>query len=169
VRSPTPIANWAATAAALEAGADPAVVAGWIQEVQSARFDAQHSLEQIRELGDMVKLLSSASQERKARIYAGFGMLLTYHQARRQVQVSQAPLRSDMGQRFVSEGGLEPPCPNRALAPQASASAYSATRTHLDGPRTHSSRITIANQATARRGREETVRGQWHLGGTMAA
>src|SRR5262245_27818307 len=30
---------------------------------------------------------------------------------------------------FVSEGGLEPPCPLRALAPQASASAYSATRT----------------------------------------
>jgi site-specific DNA recombinase len=111
--------------AALEAGADPAVVAGRIQEVQSARFDAQHRLEQIRpaaaptldrdqlaaairELGDMVKLLSSASPERKARIYAGFGILLTYHQARRQVQVSQAPLRSDMGQRFVSEGGSTP-------------------------------------------------------------
>jgi len=30
---------------------------------------------------------------------------------------------------IVSEGGLEPPCPIRALAPQASASAYSATRT----------------------------------------
>ena len=29
----------------------------------------------------------------------------------------------------VSEGGLEPPCPLRALAPQASASTYSATRT----------------------------------------
>ena len=29
----------------------------------------------------------------------------------------------------VSEGGLEPPCPIRALAPQASASTYSATRT----------------------------------------
>jgi hypothetical protein len=30
---------------------------------------------------------------------------------------------------WVSEGGLEPPCPFGALAPQASASAYSATRT----------------------------------------
>src|SRR5450759_1368695 len=29
----------------------------------------------------------------------------------------------------VSERGLEPPCPLRALAPQASASTYSATRT----------------------------------------
>jgi hypothetical protein len=32
----------------------------------------------------------------------------------------------------VSEGGLEPPCPFGALAPQASASAYSATRTSAD-------------------------------------
>jgi hypothetical protein len=61
--------------AALEAGADPAVVAGWIQEVQSVRFEAQRPLEQIRpaaapkldrdqlaaairELGDMVRLLT---------------------------------------------------------------------------------------------------------------
>src|ERR1700678_3537219 len=35
----------------------------------------------------------------------------------------------------VSEGGLEPPCPLRALAPQASASAYSATRTRDAGYR----------------------------------
>jgi hypothetical protein len=33
----------------------------------------------------------------------------------------------------VSEGGLEPPCPFGALAPQASASAYSATRTRNPG------------------------------------
>ena len=33
----------------------------------------------------------------------------------------------------VSEGGLEPPCPFGALAPQASASAYSATRTWGSG------------------------------------
>ena len=65
----------------------------------------------------------------------------------------------------MSEGGLEPPCPNRALAPQASASAYSATRTHLDGQRTQSSRITIANLVTARRGHDPTVcRPRWHYG-----
>src|SRR5450756_2893005 len=34
----------------------------------------------------------------------------------------------------VSEGGLEPPMPFGALAPQASASAYSATRTGCWGP-----------------------------------
>src|SRR5690242_7279593 len=41
-----------------------------------------------------------------------------------------------MGKWVVSEGGLEPPCPLRALAPQASASAYSATRTR-DARGTH--------------------------------
>src|SRR5690349_1242515 len=35
----------------------------------------------------------------------------------------------EIAPKSVSEGGLEPPCPLRALAPQASASAYSATRT----------------------------------------
>ena len=44
----------------------------------------------------------------------------------------------------VSEGGLEPPCPIRALAPQASASAYSATRTWDSGllpGRAHDSKL----------------------------
>src|SRR6185437_16432388 len=49
---------------------------------------------------------------------------------------------------LVSEGGLEPPCPLRALAPQASASAYSATRTQLAAVWTGPSRITIANHGT---------------------
>ena len=42
---------------------------------------------------------------------------------------------------LVSEGGLEPPCPIRALAPQASASTYSATRTWV-------ARILRASQTT---------------------
>src|SRR5947209_3995502 len=42
----------------------------------------------------------------------------------------------EIAPKFVSEGGLEPPCPLRALAPQASASAYSATRTR-DARGTH--------------------------------
>jgi hypothetical protein len=44
----------------------------------------------------------------------------------------------------VSEGGLEPPCPFGALAPQASASAYSATRTWVSDMLP--GRLTIANQ-----------------------
>jgi hypothetical protein len=48
----------------------------------------------------------------------------------------------------VSEGGLEPPCPLRALAPQASASAYSATRTR-DARGTH--RLSYLSKPNARR------------------
>jgi hypothetical protein len=47
----------------------------------------------------------------------------SHEKGRRPITPGQRP--NDL----VSEGGLEPPCPIRALAPQASASAYSATRT----------------------------------------
>src|SRR4029077_15303053 len=48
----------------------------------------------------------------------------------------RVPVLGDISPFWVSEGGLEPPCPLRALAPQASASAYSATRTR-DARGTH--------------------------------
>src|ERR1035441_7047186 len=51
----------------------------------------------------------------------------------------------------VSEGGLEPPCPFGALAPQASASAYSATRTYAGARRCRAGRLTIANPGRSRR------------------
>src|ERR1039457_3299158 len=52
---------------------------------------------------------------------------------------------------LVSEGGLEPPCPFGALAPQASASAYSATRTYAGARRCRAGRLTIANPGRSRR------------------
>src|ERR1039457_2069908 len=52
---------------------------------------------------------------------------------------------------WVSEGGLEPPCPFGALAPQASASAYSATRTYAGAQRCRAGRLTIANPGRSRR------------------
>src|SRR5712692_978176 len=59
-------------------------------------------------------------------------------------------MRSNVGIRVVSEGGLEPPCPFGALAPQASASAYSATRTSADRGWSRVGRITIANPGASR-------------------
>ena len=57
--------------------------------------------------------------------------------ARRAARVfKRASVLGDISPFWVSEGGLEPPCPLRALAPQASASAYSATRTR-DARGTH--------------------------------
>jgi site-specific DNA recombinase len=131
--------------AALEAGADPAVVTGWIKDVQTAKAAAEARLrrtapaagrqlrhnelaDMIAQFGDMVDLLADADPARKAAIYANLCLRLTFYPQEGKVLVSQRSI----GERFVSEGGLEPPCPKRALAPQASASAYSATRTYAD-------------------------------------
>src|SRR5215472_93766 len=82
--------------------------------------------------------------------------------------VSSSPITADFRaltcENYVSEGGLEPPCPLRALAPQASASAYSATRTrdargthrlsHLSKPnalRRVPSPVNLARDATLQR------------------
>jgi site-specific DNA recombinase len=132
--------------AALEAGADPAVVAGWIKDVQSAKAEAESRLRltgpsrtsrlgrdelamMIGAMGEMVKVLDEADRALKAKIYSSLGLRLTYHPVESRVLISQVSPARTIGGRFVSEGGLEPPCPLRALAPQASASAYSATRT----------------------------------------
>src|SRR3546814_11720082 len=48
---------------------------------------------------------------------------------------------SDLPFRCVREGGLEPPRPIRALAPQASASTYSATRAWVSRLRKRRSRL----------------------------
>src|SRR5690349_8039255 len=55
--------------------------------------------------------------------------------------------KGDVPPLWVSEGGLEPPCPLRALAPQASASAYSATRTWPGTGTPAPGCLTIANLA----------------------
>jgi site-specific DNA recombinase len=113
--------------AALEAGADPAVVTGWIRDVQAARAQAEAQLrrfgqlrarvlnrdrlaEIMRALGGMVSVLADADPARKAKVYAGLGLRLTYHPDIKKVLVGQASTQ-DIGQRFVSEGGLEPPYP----------------------------------------------------------
>jgi site-specific DNA recombinase len=114
--------------AALEAGADPAVVTGWIKDVQTAKAEAESRLRlagppptpnldrdqlamMIRAMGDMVKVLADADRARKAKVYAGLGLRLTYYPVQSRVLISQASARRHIGDQFVSEGGLEPPCP----------------------------------------------------------
>jgi site-specific DNA recombinase len=109
--------------AALEAGADPAIVAGWIGEVQAARAQGESRLRlasalrtpqlghdelvtMIRAMGDMVKVLADADRARKAKIYSGLGLRLTYYPTERRVLISQASGRKAIGDRFVSEGDL---------------------------------------------------------------
>ena len=109
--------------AALEAGADPAVVTAWIREVQAARAEAEAQLrrlgqprpqvldrdelaEMTRAIGDMVRVLTHADPARKAKIYAGLGLRLTYHPDKRKVLVGQTSTQG-IGERFVSEGVSE--------------------------------------------------------------
>lgn len=74
-------------------GADPAIVAGWIREVEIERIGAQTRLRQVTgrsattpqeinaivtALGDMVKVLDAAEPDDKIKIYARLGLRLTY-------------------------------------------------------------------------------------------
>jgi hypothetical protein len=84
--------------AALDAGPDPAVVAGWIAETQAERLHAQQQTQPPRpapdeighlteeqviaivdELGDMITALREAEPEHKLEVYRNLGLRLTYH------------------------------------------------------------------------------------------
>ena len=93
--------------AALEAGADPAVVAGWMAEVNAERLVADRELAtvqagtlqvtevELRELiagvADGVKLLASAEPGDKAELYAELGVRLTFEPVRGVVVAEAAP------------------------------------------------------------------------------
>ena len=85
--------------AALDAGADPAIVAGWIAETQTERQQAQQQQAQqapppapgkinppteeqitaiIEELGDIITALRDAEPEHKLEVYRSLGLRLTY-------------------------------------------------------------------------------------------
>lgn len=85
--------------AALEAGADPAVVAGWIAETQAERrhakerqrtptsaeatakirhFTQEEIITIVEELGDLVAALRDADPEHKLEVYRNLGLRLTY-------------------------------------------------------------------------------------------
>jgi site-specific DNA recombinase len=90
--------------AALEAGADPVVVAGWIAEVEGERLGAERELGAtvpqekltkgqvralVKGLRDVVRALAQADPEDKAAIYAELGIRLTYHPGGRVVVESR--------------------------------------------------------------------------------
>lgn len=112
--------------AALEAGADPVLVTQWIAETQTQRVAAQAQLRQasgrrrmskeeidavVTALGDLVKVLQEADPVDKADIYPQIGLRLTYRPQKQLVEAQVIP-GLHMCKSFVSEGGLEPPCPS---------------------------------------------------------
>ncbi|MFF7231320.1 hypothetical protein [Streptomyces sioyaensis] len=108
--------------AALDAGADPAVVAGWITAAQNeqtaarqqlaAASDAQREIlteeqiHMIKTLGDMAARLQAADPEGEAPLYADFGLELEYHADQRVVTVRPQP--ADMCVIACPRGDLNP-------------------------------------------------------------
>ena len=96
--------------AALDSGADPAVVTTWIAEAQGEKLAAQETLAiaprqsstpaEIRELiaglTDVTKALKDADGQAKAEVYSALGLHLTYRPNQRQVDVIAAPKAVDV-------------------------------------------------------------------------
>ena len=106
--------------AALEAGANPATVAGWMREVEGERQRAAAQLAdapppaelneaQVRALvtglRDILDTLARADPATKAKLYNELGLKLTYEPDDRQVLVEARPATRVAG--CVSEGGLQ--------------------------------------------------------------
>jgi site-specific DNA recombinase len=115
--------------AALEAGADPALVAAWSREVQAEQIAAQAQLtslgtshaaarrmtkDEIRglvdALGGLLSILHEADPRDKLEVYRRLGLRLTYHHESGIILAETKP-PPGMCVVSVSEGGLEPPQP----------------------------------------------------------
>ncbi|RSN03136.1 recombinase family protein [Nonomuraea sp. WAC 01424] len=116
--------------AALEAGADPALIAQWMAETQTQRVAAQAQLRQssgrrrmTREeihavmiaLGDLVKVIQEADPLDKAELYAQLGLRLTYRPQKQLVEAQVVP-GLHVCKRFVSEGRASPVAHGPALS-----------------------------------------------------
>ena len=91
---------------ALEAGADAAIVGGWIAEVRAEREQAEADIEGAKPaepltraevkaivlaMKDMARVLRRADPKLKAEVYADLGLTLTYHPDQRKVAVEADP------------------------------------------------------------------------------
>ena len=112
--------------AALDSGADPAVVTTWIAEVQAERLAAEVELDRatghnhgrlsrdqlaalVNGLGNLLDVLAKAAPEDKAEVYRQLGLRLTYDPARRVVIAESDPWAK------VSVGEpIRPKCPPTA-------------------------------------------------------
>lgn len=109
--------------AALEAGADPTIVAGWISEVEAERRRALAVLNQPRpqaaaqhltrdqihdlvtRLGDIVGVLREADPADRAEVYQQLGLRLTYDPGNQKVRVQAVPDADSYGVMVRVRGG----------------------------------------------------------------
>jgi site-specific DNA recombinase len=108
--------------AALEAGADPQIVTGWMAETQAQRAIAESRLspgpqrprltreeitQRLAAIGDVTSELARADPVEKASLYGQLGLSLTYHPDAGRVDVKARPL-SDMYVKRCPRGDLNP-------------------------------------------------------------
>ena len=94
----------------LDQGTDPAIVAGWIREVEAERIAVQAKLRSatgrntmtpqeitaiVTALGDIVKVLADAEPEDKIKIYARLGLQLTYDINANTIEAVAEPLHEE--------------------------------------------------------------------------
>jgi site-specific DNA recombinase len=65
----------------------------------------------IEQCADVANDLRGAQPADVAGAYRKLGLRLTYHPGRNLVQATASPKPANIGKWLVSEGGLEPPCP----------------------------------------------------------
>ncbi|MEU4249002.1 recombinase family protein [Amycolatopsis sp. NPDC026612] len=109
--------------AALEAGADVALVTGWITETQARRAEAKArivarpqqqrlSKEQIRNLvqrlGEIRTVLAAADIDRKAEVYRQLQLHATYHPGKRLVRIETSRDAHSWGYGKCPKGDLNP-------------------------------------------------------------
>ena len=98
----------------------------WTVQIVHSSRRGPRDIEQIRtlidDLGDLITALKDAEPDHKFEVYPALQLKLIYEPETETVQ-AYVGLGQHRKVWFVSEGGLEPPRPIRALAPQASASA----------------------------------------------
>ena len=126
---------------ALDAGGDPQEIGNWMAETRAERLKAEGKLraitrkreitekeitEMIPRLAEMIEVLKKADPADRNDLYTQMGLRLVYDPLDR---VVAAEARPNTYQSTCPRGDLNPHAPHGALAPQASASAYSATRT----------------------------------------
>jgi site-specific DNA recombinase len=93
--------------AALEAGADPAIVTGWMAETQARRAAAKARMQprpqrlrlsreeitrHLAAIGDVTSVLATGNPADKASLYGQLGLSLTYHPDTSKVDVKAQPL-----------------------------------------------------------------------------
>ncbi len=96
--------------AALDAGADPAVVAGWMRDVQGQRLKAAGEITRmssadllsgvqvkdlVSQLGDITAVLGTAEPRLKAEVYAELGLTVSYDPASRMVAAEARPCATE--------------------------------------------------------------------------